>query len=48
MEALTFALAGLVVILALGALASIFGADSRDGADDPRMDPQLPLVGGAR
>jgi hypothetical protein len=48
MEALTFALIGLVAVLLLGALASVFGADSRDGFEDPRMDPPLPLVGGTR
>ena len=48
MDALTFALAAIVVLALLGALASAFGADSRDGFEDPRMDPPLPLVGGAR
>jgi hypothetical protein len=30
MDALTFAFAGLIAILVLGALASAFGADSRE------------------
>jgi hypothetical protein len=48
MEALTLALVGLIAILLLGALASVFGADSRESFEDPRMDPPLPLVGGVR
>ena len=48
MEALTFALIGLVAILLLGALASVFGADSRESFEDPRAEPPFPLVGGVR
>ena len=47
MDALTFALVAFIAILLLGALAVGFGADSRDGANDERLDPALPIAGGA-
>ena len=49
MESLVFALAGLIAVLLLGALASVFGADSRDGiGDDHAAEPRTLATGGAR
>jgi hypothetical protein len=48
MEALTLALAGLILMSLLGALAMAFGTDSRDGMDDTRLDAPRPFVGSAR
>jgi hypothetical protein len=49
MESLVFVLAGVIAMLLLGALASVFGADSRDTIeDDRRVDPRTLAAGGAR
>ena len=49
MEALTFAAMVLIAVLALGALAAVFGADSRDDGDrDRTADPRLRTTDGIR